>query len=127
MNGIIFGDMEPKPQYYEVKKVYQNIGVKWADKAKGTLDIFNKNYYAGDLSDYDATYSLTTDGLEVATGKLAVGSVAPRQHATVIVPALAKGTLDANRDYQLLVQFHQRHDTPWAKAVAFEIDDAIDG
>lgn len=125
MNGIIFGDMEPKPQYYEVKKVYQNIGVKWADKAKGTLDIFNKNYYAGDLSDYDATYSLTTDGLEVATGKLAVGSVAPRQHATVIVPALAKGTLDANRDYQLLVQFHQRHDTPWAKAGYVQADQQL--
>lgn len=116
MNGIIFGDMEPKPQYYEVKKVYQNVGVKWADKVKGTLDIFNKNYYSGDLTDYDVTYSLTADGREVESGKLAVGSVAPRQHTTVSVPALAKGGLDAGRDYQLLVSFHQKHDTPWAKA-----------
>ena len=50
MNGIIFGDMEPKPQYYEVKKVYQYVGVKWADAATGTIDIFNKNYYTDDLS-----------------------------------------------------------------------------
>ena len=35
MNGIIFGDMTPKPQYFEVKKVYQNIGVKAVDMTKG--------------------------------------------------------------------------------------------
>ncbi len=125
MNGIIFGDMEPKPQYYEVKKVYQNIGVKWADKNKGILDIFNKNYYAGDLTDYEVTYSLTADGREVARGPLAVGSVAPRRHATVTVPALAKGGLDANRDYQLLVQFRQKHDTPWAKAGYVQADQQL--
>ena len=27
MNGIIFGDLEPKPQYYEVKRVYQPVSV----------------------------------------------------------------------------------------------------
>lgn len=34
MNGIVFGDLEPKPQYYEVKKVYQHIGVKALDIEK---------------------------------------------------------------------------------------------
>ena len=125
MNGIIFGDLEPKPQYYEVKKVFQNVGVRWADKDKGTLDIFNKNYYAGDLTDYDVTYSLTADGREVARGPLAVGSVAPRRHTTVPVPALAKGGLDANRDYRLLVQFRQKHDTPWAKAGYVQADQQL--
>ena len=37
MNGIVFGDLEPKPQYYEVRKVYQNIGVKAVDVEKGVL------------------------------------------------------------------------------------------
>lgn len=37
MNGIVFGDLEPKPQYYEVKKVYQHIGVKAIDTEKGYL------------------------------------------------------------------------------------------
>ena len=27
MNGIMLPDLTPKPQYYEVKKVYQNVGV----------------------------------------------------------------------------------------------------
>ncbi|HBN47569.1 MAG TPA: beta-galactosidase, partial [Prevotella sp.] len=125
MNGIVFGDMEPKPQYYEVKKVYQNIGVKWADKAKDTLDVFNKNYYVGDLTDYDVTYCLTADGQEVEAGKLAVGSVAPRQHKTVGVPALAKGGLDAGRDYQLHVSFRLKHDMPWAKAGYVQADQQL--
>lgn len=37
MNGIVFGDLEPKPQYYEVKKVYKHIGVKAVDVRKGLL------------------------------------------------------------------------------------------
>ncbi len=115
MNGIIFGDLEPKPQYYEVKKVYQNVGIAWKDKADGTLDIFNKNYYADDLTGYLVTYSLTADGHEVGKGTLDVGRVAPRQHKTVSVPALAKGTtLDAGRDYRLEVSFCQKQRTPWA-------------
>ena len=39
MNGIVFGDLEPKPQYYEVKKVYQHIGVKAIDTEKGVFEI----------------------------------------------------------------------------------------
>ena len=50
MNGIVFGDLEPKPQYYEVKKVYQHIGVTEVDAQKGLFELFNK-YYFNDLSD----------------------------------------------------------------------------
>ncbi|WP_287442210.1 glycoside hydrolase family 2 TIM barrel-domain containing protein, partial [Porphyromonas sp.] len=65
MNGIIFGDETPKPQYYEVKKVYQYIGTSWKDAKTATLDVFNKNYYSDDLSGYAMSYSLTADGLTV--------------------------------------------------------------
>lgn len=34
MNGIVFADLEPKPQYFETKKVYQHIGVKLLMKSK---------------------------------------------------------------------------------------------
>ncbi len=125
MNGIVFGDMEPKPQYYEVKKVYQNVGVTWADKTKGTLDIFNKNYYADDLLGYKVTYTLTADGRKVAAGTLPVGSVKPRSHTTVAVPELANATLDAGRDYQLHVLFSLRQDMPWAKSGYVQADQQL--
>ena len=116
MNGIIFGDLEPKPQYYEVKKVYQNIGITWKDKAAGTIDIFNKNYYADDLSGYTASYSLTADGQEVAKGVLDLGCVAPRTHKTLAIPALTDRNLDATRDYRLDVSFCLKNRMPWASA-----------
>lgn len=113
MNGIIFGDMEPKPQYYEVKKVYQNVAVSWADKAKNTLDVFNKNYYTDDLSGYDVTWRLLADGVDVKGGILAPVKVQPRSHTLLTIDGLTDG-LDAGKDYQLIVSFRLKQDEPWA-------------
>ncbi len=76
MNGIVFGDLEPKPQYYEVKKVYQHIGVKAVDVRKGLFEIFNK-YYFKDLSDYDIRWSLYEDGKEIRFGLVNSGTILP--------------------------------------------------
>ena len=45
MNGVMRPDLTPKAQYFEVKKVYQNVGVKAVDLKKGQIEIFNKNYF----------------------------------------------------------------------------------
>ena len=51
MNGIMLPDLTPKPQYYEVKKVYQNVSVKLdtitgaGKDAVAHFTIFNKNYF----------------------------------------------------------------------------------
>ena len=58
MNGIVFGDLEPKPQYYEVRKVYQNIGVKAVDVEKGVFEIFNKYYFKNLADDYYLMWSV---------------------------------------------------------------------
>ena len=62
MNGIVFGDLEPKPQYYEVRKVYQNIGVKAVDVEKGVFEIFNKYYFKNLADDYYLMWSVYEDG-----------------------------------------------------------------
>ncbi|MBQ5980945.1 MAG: discoidin domain-containing protein [Prevotella sp.] len=124
MNGIIFGDMEPKPQYYEVKKVYQNIGIKWNDVKTGTIDIFNKNYYTDDLSSYDCFYTLEADGEKVKEGKIDVGSIAPRKHKTVNIDGLNPQALD-HREYFLTIEFMQKHDTPWAKSGFVQADEQL--
>ena len=40
MNGVMRPDLTPKAQYFEVKKVYQNVGVKWVDAATNQVEIF---------------------------------------------------------------------------------------
>ncbi|MBR5062277.1 MAG: discoidin domain-containing protein [Prevotella sp.] len=115
MNGIIFGDMEPKPQYYEVKKVYQYLGVKWEDKQSGTINIFNKNYYTDDLSDYDCFYTLDADGKSIKNGKIDVGSIAPRTHKIIQIPGLNLNALNDNHEYFVRIEFRLKNDKPWAK------------
>ncbi|MBR6374762.1 MAG: discoidin domain-containing protein [Alloprevotella sp.] len=66
MNGILRPDRSAKAQYYEVKKVYQNVGVSLVDTATATIEIFNKNYF-NDLSDYCVYWNLWKNG-EVVKG-----------------------------------------------------------
>ena len=115
MNGIIFGDETPKPQYYEVKKVYQYIGTSWKDAKTATLDVFNKNYYSDDLSGYAMSYSLTADGVTVKKGDLELGSVPARSHKSITIAGLNEG-LDPNKEYLLHITYRLKHDMPWAKA-----------
>ncbi len=125
MNGIIFGDMKPKPQYFEVKKVYQNVGISWANQQDGTLDIFNKNYYTDDLTDYEVHWSLSADGIRVKKGVLPLGSVLPRQHKTVRIDGLCDA-LDSDKDYRLDVSFKLKADKPWAKAGYVQADQQLE-
>ena len=114
MNGIIFANLQPKPQYYEVKKVYQNIQVDSIDMTKGEISVFNKQYFE-DLSLYDAKWSLYRDGKPVKTGLLNVGTVGPRQRKTVQVP-FQYASLDDGAEYFLKLQFLQKTAKPWAEA-----------
>lgn len=112
MNGIVFGDLEPKPQYYEVKKVYQHIGVTEVDASKGLFEIFNK-YYFNDLSDYAVKWSLYENGKEVESGSLNPGTVAPRKRVQVAVP-YTYSKLKVENEYFVKVQFLLNENKPWA-------------
>ncbi|MBP8848675.1 MAG: discoidin domain-containing protein, partial [Parabacteroides sp.] len=113
MNGIVFGDLEPKPQYYEVKKVYQHIGVKAVDVRKGLFEIFNK-YYFKDLSDYDIRWSLYEDGKEIRFGFVNSGMIPARAKAQVSIP-MPFDKLKNDSEYFVKVQFLLKDDMPWAE------------
>ncbi len=111
MNGIVFADLEPKPQYYEVKKVYQYIEIKPVDIQKGIFEIFNKNYFT-DLSDYDIKWSLWKNGKEVKNGILE-SNIAPRKKANVTVP-YSFNELENQSEYFLKIQFLLKEKKFWA-------------
>ncbi|ATA76010.1 glycoside hydrolase family 2 TIM barrel-domain containing protein [Capnocytophaga sp. H2931] len=109
MNGIIFADMTPKPQYYEVKKVYQYVGMK---NLGNEIEIFNKNYFK-DLSDYDVEWFLFEDGKSIEKGNLTIGNIPARSKKTVKVP-YNQSLLKPTSEYFLKIQFKLKEDKPWA-------------
>ena len=113
MNGIVFADLEPKPQYFETKKVYQHIGVKAIDEKQGRFEIFNK-YYFKDLSEYEIRWALYENGKEAENGVLNTENIAPRTRLQVTIP-YRYNNLKANAEYFVKVQFVLRNNMPWAE------------
>lgn len=117
MNGILFPDFSPKPQFHEVKRVHQFVGVTPIDMSKGTVEVFNKNYFTT-LSDLSPRWILTKDGVEVARGESVNRprmDVAPRTSQTWSIP-YDFASLDPKGEYFVTLQFLLNEDKPWAKA-----------
>ena len=125
MNGIILPDLTPKPQYFEVKKVYQNVGVTLEDVkdiTKGThqakeitIKVFNKNYFEPITPN---TYYISA--IPVLNGKpfeaitLELGrNIAPRQSQTF---KLFLGRKCLEGELYLNVEFRLAEQMPWARA-----------
>lgn len=119
MNGILFPDFSPKPQFAEVKRVHQNVGVKPIDMAQGTVEVFNKNYFTP-MSDLSPRWILTRNGVEVARGESVNRprmEVGPRDTQVWTIPYdYAKIAGDADGEYFVTLQFLLNEDKPWAKA-----------
>lgn len=112
MNGIVFGDLEPKPQYYEVKKVYQHVGVTSIDVKKGLFELFNK-YYFRNLTDYDLRWSLYENGKEVESVMASVKDTPARSKTTITSPFKYEN-LKGESEYFVKVQLLLKDNMPWA-------------
>lgn len=113
MNGIVFGDLEPKPQYYEVKKVYQHIGVKAVDVGKGLFDVFNKYYFKNLADDYHLIWSLYEDGKAVRSVLEKDIDLPPRRHKRISLP-YERAVFKKDAEYFVKVQFVLKDKMPWA-------------
>ncbi|MBK3517968.1 glycoside hydrolase family 2 TIM barrel-domain containing protein, partial [Carboxylicivirga marina] len=112
MNGILFAERDLKPQYYEVKKVYQHIGFQAKDVKAGTFELFNK-YYFKSLADYELTWSLWENGSEIKNGQLAFDPIAARTKTTVTLP-YDFAELKAGSEYFVKLQLTLKTNQPWA-------------
>lgn len=115
MNGILRPDFSPKAQYYEVKKVYQNVGVKAVDMKQGQIEIFNKNYFEP-LKNYQFVWSLYKDGVCISKNQPLQGAkniVGPREKGFYTLP-YDYASLDPKSEYFVTVQFLLGKDMPWA-------------
>lgn len=126
MNGILFPDHSPKPAYYEVKKVYQNVGVKALDMTKGKIEIFNKNYFTP-LNSFKLVWSLYKDGVKVQESNVFMAPrniVGPREKAVYGIP-YKYDELEKGSEYFVKVQFLLADDMPWAKAGYVQMEEQL--
>ena len=112
MNGVLNGDRSPKPQYWEVKKVYQNLYTSLIGASDGSVDIclFNRNYY--EPCSYDAEWTLIADGKPVRTGTFDADGIGPREKVT---KAIKVGPLPTGKECYLNVSYTLKEDMFWAE------------
>ena len=121
MNGIIFADRTPKPQYYEVKKVYQNVAVELEHAQNGNFTIFNKNYFT-DMSLYDLKWDLVRNGEIIRSGSADLGKIGPRQQKGLHI---SYDEMDKDAEYFINFRFLTNKDLPWAKKGYQQYDEQI--
>ncbi len=75
-NGIVAPDRSPHPALYEVKKVYQYIKFKESNLKENEISIKNM-YDFTNLNQFQFTWKLLENGIEIASGTLPTLDIAP--------------------------------------------------
>jgi len=113
MNGLVFPDRQIPPKMWEVKKVYQYIGLEADDLLAGKISVKNK-YAFLNLKEFDIKWQLTEDGSVIQQGTLDPIDLAAGGTAVLTVP-FRQPSLTAGAEYHLRVSFHLSRDTLWAR------------
>lgn len=127
MNGIVFGDLTPKPQYAEVKKVYQNIAITPVDMTKGQIEVFNKNYFTP-LTDYTPSWTLFEDGKAIQSGNALQGpkmALGPREKQVYTIP-FDTARINPCNEYFVNIDYRLASDKPWAKAGYVQMSEQLE-
>ena len=120
LNGVVNPDRSSKPALNEVKKVYQYIKFKDANLKQGKIDIKNMHDFTN-LNEYDFSWTLLENGLEIASGNIEDLDIAPYQSKTVTIslPSIE----NKNSDFHLNVYAKTKEKQaliPQGYTVAFE-------
>ena len=89
-NGVIAPDRSLNPHAYEVQYIQQNVWARNLDLEKGTIDIYNENFFK-DLSNISSNISLDIEGKkQMLFANLDNLEVAPQQTRTYDVKQMAE-------------------------------------
>lgn len=113
INGMVMPDRRPSPKMWEMKHVYQYVGVEPIDLAAGRVRVRNK-YCFTNLDEFEIKWQLTEDGSTIQQAQLPPMSLAPQEHTELTIP-LDEVSPKPGAAYYLRVSFHLRKDTLWAE------------
>jgi len=111
--GVVAWDRQTvKPHYPEMKKAYQWISTELTDPAFGGLRIRNKYQFIS-LDGFDASWSLTENGVEIDKGTFIIPRIDPLREGRVRLPYKIEKP-KAGAEYFLRVSYVQKEKTRWA-------------
>ncbi len=110
-NGVINPDRRPNPHAWEIEYYYQNIWTTLKDAKKGTVEIYNENFFAP-IKNVTLFWNIEAEGKKIAEGtvdveKLKIAAQARKQiKIAAIAEALKDKSLEGkeivcNLDYRL--------------------------
>jgi beta-galactosidase len=114
MNGLVSADRTPHPALQEVKKVYQYVRSSAVDPETGEVEIRNI-YDFVDLGFLEGSWTVSADGLAVATGELPELAIGPGESRKLTVP-YPEIELEPGVEYWLELSFRLAEATSWAEA-----------
>ena len=112
INGLVSPDRIPHPSLYEVKKIYQNVSVKFVRAENLTVEILNK-YNFTNLSIFGCSWQITENGEVVEEGELTNLDVKPGMKKQVKIPSNYKKKDE--KEYFLTICFSLKETTSWAE------------
>jgi beta-galactosidase len=118
IKGLVNAGREIFPKYWEVKKVYQPIGIEPVNLKPGevAVKITNRNSFLN-LGDYETRWSVTSsDGEQIQSGIMDSIYCAPGKQVEVKIPVEKIRDAKPGAEFWLRVSFHTRTDSPWANA-----------
>ena len=105
-NGLIAPDRIPNPHMHEVSYFYQSIWAMPADLNKGTINIYNENFFK-DLSNDYLEWQLLVNGKIKQTGTVEQLNVHPHQTQEIQLPYILDG-IDKDAEILLNIYFKQK-------------------
>lgn len=110
VKGVVYANRDPKPCFWEVKKVHQDIAVTSVDAVTDEIEVFNKFFFK-DLSEYQLVWELTEDGRIMDSGTGDCPAIAPREKRKIALPGSGKKTMAIPKqgaDWRLRVAFRTK-------------------
>jgi len=111
--GTVFSDRSIKPQYLEMKKVYQWIDISDEDLVNGMIKIQNR-YQFINLDDFTPLWSLSENGKVISSGELSLPKMPAGSDSTVKVPFTIRNP-KPGAEYFVRISFVLNSDKLWAK------------
>jgi len=107
-NGLLFPDHTPSPKMDEAKHVYQSIQVTAENLEKGTVNIYNENFFVG-LNKYYLKWQIEENGKIIQDGKISTLVIDPQKSSALLIP-YEKFTMTPGSDYTMNLYFHLKED-----------------